>query len=997
MTKFRARTLLLAGLSSIALVQPAWGQANQDDGQTQSPQGSTNAQTDEQSSIIVTGTRRSDRTVADSPVPVDVISAESLTNTGLTETNKVLNQLVPSFNFPQPSIADGTDVLRPATLRGLSPDQTLVLVNGKRRHVSALLNINGTIGRGSAAVDMNLIPTLAIERIEVLRDGASSQYGSDAIAGVINIRLKRADNGGRAQASFGKHITTIHDVPDFEGLVLVGGQPVLNPTNNLYFQANQAEDRKVRDGEVTTLSANMGLPIGAGYLNVTGEFRDRNDTNRAGYDLRRNYVRPTPTTFDPREISFNRLQFKFGDAKTEDLNFFANAGVPLGAAELYAFGSYGQRDGLSAANYRSANAAANRDFSTISPSTSPTDANFTALTPDGFLPHIATDLKDWAGTVGVRGDVAGWAGDLSVGYGHNEFFYTVEDSLNTSFGTASQTSFDAGGLEFGQWLANIDFNRQFNVGFAKPLSIAVGAEYRDENFQIAPGELQSYALGPLFRAAIVTTAANCTTQGGVFTASNSLCSFPGRQAPAGAQGFPGIPPSAETDESRHSMSAYIEFDSEVFNNFTVTAAGRFEHYSDFGETLNGKLALRYEFSPGFALRGSVSNGFRAPSLHQQFFTTTSTNFISGVPVDISTVGVNSPVARALGAQDLEPEKSVNLSFGATANPFRGFNLTADFYQIKIKDRIVLTENLTATRDAVGNPCFTGTGCSAFGGAIATILNTNGFNSIGAARFFINGLDTTTRGIDVIGTYRFRPDGGGSWLLTAAYNRNKTKIDERINPLNIPSLNGLVLFGREQGLRFTDSPPKDKFVFSADGDIGKLGVTARTTRYGRALAVDAAAPLAPNAASLTELGPDDQWLSAKWITDLEVRYQLLNNIGLAVGANNLADVYPDRRPFGRRPDGANYPQNFQYIPFSGASSPFGFNGRFVYGRLNGRLLIRVPARSVSAPASCRARPLEPSAGARAATGTGCRRTDRTRLRWRDGRRARQSHRAANSAG
>ena len=266
-------------------------------------------------------------------MPIDVISSEALTNTGLTETNKILNQLVPSFNFPQPSIADGTDVLRPATLRGLSPDQTLVLVNGKRRHVSALLNINGTIGRGSAAVDMNLIPTLAIERIEVLRDGASSQYGSDAIAGVINIQLKKGSNGGRATASYGKYYTTLEDVRNFDGLQTTpGGQPILDPAdapNSRYFLADSDGERKARDGAITTIGANLGLPVGEGYVNLTAEYRDRNPTNRAGYDLRPNYVPSSGVpAFDPRELTFDRLEFKFGDAKTEDYNFFVNAGVP---------------------------------------------------------------------------------------------------------------------------------------------------------------------------------------------------------------------------------------------------------------------------------------------------------------------------------------------------------------------------------------------------------------------------------------------------------------------------------------------------------------------------------------------------------------------------------------------------------------------------------------------------------------------------------------------
>ncbi|MCY7279729.1 MAG: TonB-dependent receptor, partial [Sphingomonas bacterium] len=692
--------------------------------------------------------------------------------------------------------------------------------------------------------------------------------------------------------------------------------------------ANNSGERKARDGAITTIGANIGLPIGTGFVNLTAEYRDRNATNRAGYDLRPNYIPASGVpAFDPRELTFNRLQFKFGDAKTEDFNFFLNAGVPIGDFEVYAFGSYGKRDGLSAANYRSANAGANRDFSVLTPSTTPSNANFVGLTPDGFLPLIDTDLQDWAGTVGIRGELGGWKSDLSLGYGHNQFFFTIRDSLNTSFGPASQNTFDAGGLEFGQWLANLDFSKQFEVGLASPLSIAVGAEYRHENFQITPGEFQSFALGPFFRAAFVTTAPNCATQGGVFNPVTSICSFPGRQAAAGSQGFPGIPPASETDESRSSYAAYIEFDGELFENFTAIVAGRFEHFTDFGNTLNGKLALRYEVVPGFALRGSVSNGFRAPSLHQQFFTTTSTNFISGVPVDISTVAVGSPIAGALGAEQLKPEKSVNLSFGATANPLRGLSITADFYQIKISDRIVLTENLTANRDALGLP----TGANP-GFTIAQILNAAGFNSVGAARFFINGLDTTTRGLDVIGSYRFTTPNFGKWTLTAALNVNKTKIDKRIDALGpLAAVPGLVLFGREQGLRFTKGQPKNKLVLSADGEIRDFGITARSTRYGKALALDAALPLAPNQADLNALGPDDQYLSPKWITDLEVRYRFFDRLDLAVGANNLFDVYPDRRPFGARSVGGTHPQNFQYIPYSGGGSPFGFNGRFLYVR------------------------------------------------------------------
>jgi len=914
---------LLSSLSALALAAaPA---SAQDD-----PPAAAPAAQDEDpapgSAVIVTGTRRTDRTVADSPVPVDVISDDAIANSGQTETNKILNSLVPSFNFPQPSIADGTDALRPATLRGLSPDQTLVLVNGKRRHVSSLLNINGTIGRGSAAVDLNMIPGLAISRVEVLRDGASSQYGSDAIAGVINIQLRGADHGGRVTATYGRYHTTLDGVADITGLQTNAGQPFLDPADTRVFAATADGERRARDGRMYTLGANIGLPLGPnGFVNLTAEYRDRNPTNRAGFDLRPNYNRPT-AAFDPRELTFDRLEFRYGDADTQDVNLFVNSGLEVGGGwELYAFGSYGHRDGLSAANYRNQNAAANRDFGTLAPGQTPTAANFVPLTPDGFLPFIDTDLEDYAGTLGIRGDVAGWTADFSVGYGHNSFDYTVRNSLNTSFGTASQSEFDAGGLNYGQTVANLDFSRQYDVGFATPLSIAVGAEYRNENFGIRPGENQSFATGPLFRASFATTAVNCATEGGVYNGGTGICSFPGRAAPAGAQGFPGIPTASATDESRHSWAAYVELDTNLFEGFTTVLAGRYEHFSDFGDTLNGKLALRYEPVSGYALRGSISNGFRAPSLHQQYFTTTSTNFINGLPVDISTLAVNSPVARALGSRDLEPEKSVNLSLGATANPLRGLTLTIDYYRIDIDNRIVLTENLGAA----------GAGTPAVNAAVKALLDANGFQSVGAARFFVNGLDTRTRGIDAVASYRFGAGQLGNWTLTAAYNYNRTRIVNRLNNLGpLATIPGIVLFGRVEGIRFTDGQPRDKVVLSAEGELGNFGLTVRTTRFGDVIAPGATAPLA-DPASLTLLGPDDILLGAKWITDLELRYRAFGGLDLAIGADNVFDVYPDRSPFGARPaseGGGFYPINQYYLPYSGFS-PFGFNGRFLYGRVS----------------------------------------------------------------
>nr|MBA3898089.1 TonB-dependent receptor [Sphingomonadaceae bacterium] len=363
---------------------------------------------------------------------------------------------------------------------------------------------------------------------------------------------------------------------------------------------------------------------------------------------------------------------------------------------------------------------------------------------------------------------------------------------------------------------------------------------------------------------------------------------------------------------------------DPFRGFTTTLAGRYEHFSDFGGTANGKFAARYEPIKGYAIRGSISNGFRAPSLQQQFFTTTSTNFINGLPVDISTLAVNSPVARALGSKPLKPEKSLNLSIGGTANPVRGLTLTVDYYNIRIHNRIVLTENLGAA----------GSGTPAVNAAVKALLDANGFQSVGAARFFINGLNTRTQGIDAVLSYRLPFEDIGQWTLTAAYNYNKTRIDARLNNLGpLATIPGIILFGRVEGLRFTDGQPRDKIVLSAEGKVHFLGLTARTTRYGKVVSPGATNPISdPN--SLTAFGPDDIFLRAKWITDLELRVSPTNRIDLAVGADNVFDVYPDRSPFGARPASAGggvYPINQYYLPYSGFS-PFGFNGRFLYARV-----------------------------------------------------------------
>lgn len=826
--------------------------------------------------VVVTGSRIGGRTIAESPVPIDVIGGDQLANSGQTETNKVLNQLVPSFNFPQPSLTDGTDSLRPATLRGLAPDQTLVLLNGKRRHQAALLNLNGSVGRGSGAVDLNEIPPIAIDRIEVLRDGASSQYGSDAIAGVINIQLSKRE-GVSGSVTFGQYRTTQSGVNEVLGVSATNGVPNVLTNNggaNDILQLNYGEEVKRHDGDTLTLATRLGLPIGEnGYFTFSAQFRDRDPTQRSGADPRRQYQ----VGENAKELAANRFNHGYGDGKTVDYNVIVNAGYDIGAnAELYAFGTYGIRDGIGAGFFRRPNDARNRNWAAST-------TTFVPYYADGFLPKIQSQIEDVSGAAGIRTDVGGFKADLSVVYGSNQLDYQTIDSFNVSLGGVdSPRRFDAGGIAFGQTVVNLDLSRKLDVGFLSSLGFALGGEYRNENFKIRPGNTASYI-------------------GGRYTANG---------AAPGAQVFPGFQPSNATDVSRNSYAAYVELDADVTNAFTVQAAGRYEHYSDFGDTWNGKVAARFEPIQGIAIRGSVSTGFRAPSLAQQFFTTTSTNntVINSVPtlIDIVTVPATSRVAAALGGKQLEPEKALNLAGGITLNPFSGFSLTADYYNIRIKDRVTLTENLTGT-------------------AVVNLLTGAGINGVTSARFFVNGVDTRTQGVDVIGTYRVPEFGAGRFVLTAGYNYNTTKITDRAVLPN-PLLQGSPLFGRQESYRLTDSQPRTKLNLSADWDLGIVGATVRANRFGSVWT-------AVNGALTAPLGTvaGDFKLTPKWVTDVEVRVHPIQQVTLAVGADNVFDTYPDRLPTGGATGAPGFTPNSYFLPYS-QLSPFGFNGRFLYGRV-----------------------------------------------------------------
>jgi iron complex outermembrane receptor protein len=785
--------------------------------------------------VVVTGTRVAERTRLQSLAPVDVITTQSLESQATTELAEALANAAPSLNFPRPSITDGTDHIRPATLRGLAPDQTLVLVNSKRRHQSALVNVNGSIGRGSAAVDLNSIPLAAIESIEVLRDGASAQYGSDAIAGVINLRLRDAREGGAASLTYGEYNTDVE---------------------------TERGQRKESDGATLTASVWKGLPLGdEGFLTLSAEYRDRDPTSRGDFD---NRVPGSPVTS------------RYGDAQVEDITAYVNAGVPLqNEWEIYGWAGYQQREGDSAAFPRIFNDA----------------RNVPAIYPNGFLPLITTDIDDLALGWGLRGKWGEWSTDISIVYGRNEIAYGVANSLNTSYGAASQTDFDAGGIEYDQIVFDASIVRGFDWGLAEPANLALGIEARREGYSIEAGEPTSYDRGPV------------------------------AGAPAGAQGFPGFQPSNELDEDREAYSAYVDLEAQVTEQFLTSAAVRAEDYSDFGSEVTGKLAARYDFTPSFALRGAASTGFRAPGLQQEFFTSTATNFINGVPFEVGTFPATSPTAVVLGAQPLDAEKSRNYSLG-TVLRFGAFEATIDAYRIDIRDRIVLSENLNTPQVAAL--------IAPFGASVA--------------RFFINGVDTKTEGVDLVARYLLKTEGAGRWEFTAAGNWNSTDVED------LPSLNVInnicqgqpagcvppVLFGRINTLTFEEGTPDSKLSLAVDWSIPvggtTLGVNLKGTQYG-----DVVEPGAPSNAEIAAGLADARDLDIEGDTLVDLAFSARfrdSKLGITLGVDNLLDQYPNRVPNNRvlpSPPGGVVNLNATNALGFSRYSPYGFNGRFVYAR------------------------------------------------------------------
>jgi iron complex outermembrane recepter protein len=798
--------------------------------------------------IVVTGTRVPDRSATETAVPVDVVSGEAIANVGVTEINQALSVMLPSFNFPRPGLADGTDTIRPATLRGLSPDQTLVLMNSKRRHASSLVNVNGTIGRGAAAVDLNTIPAAIVQSIEVLRDGASAQYGSDAIAGVINVRLKQDREGGDVMLAYGAR--------DFDYDI-----PVSPPPAGATWPAPSTIGNSGTDGEALTVSGWKGLGFGdTGFLTLAAEYKDQEHTERGGYDFRQQYPL-VGGAFDPREATFDRFNAWYGEPELEQLTVFANGGGELdGGVYLYGWASYQDRESRSAGFFRRAL----------------DDRNVIQIYPDGFLPIIAPDVTDLSAAAGATWDAGDWALDTSLTFGSNEMRFGVENTLNRSMGAASPTTFDAGGFKYDQ--IDVDFSavKAFDVGLASPLNVATGLEARQETYQIFAGEPASYLNGGVL------------LQNGQPTAS-------------GSQVFPGFRPANATDADRTAIGAYVDLEANLTEKFLGSVAVRAEDYSDFGSNVSGKVAARYDFTDSFALRGSAQTGFRAPSLQQQYFATTSTNFIAGIPYEITSFPVSDPVARALGAQDLDAEEAVNFSLGAVMS-FSAVTLTIDAYQIDIDDRIVLSENLTQDN-------------------VRQYLESQGFIGIGGGRFFINGVDTETSGVDVVFTWDHDTERVGDFHTLIVANRNNTDVTRVPETAPLAALNPPPpLFARVNVLTFEEGNPDSKIAASLSWEHGVFGATFRATRYGEALDPDPR--LTGTAAS--PIGAQDSVIGAQTIVDLEGRFEPTERLRVAIGAENLLDEFPDAFPVERNSTGNT--------PFSNYS-PFGRSGRYLYGRVS----------------------------------------------------------------
>ncbi len=765
--------------------------------------------------LTVTGTRGQARSVADAPAPIDVVPAAQLQTIGRDGLQEALNALLPSYNLPAMSGSGTGGVVRAAGLRGLNADQVLILVNGKRRHASGLLQSGSWTSSGSTPADLNLIPIGAIDHIEILRDGAAAQYGSDAIAGVVNVILKADDSGGQVQASWGRN-------DEGDGITRQQGY-----------------------------SQGFALP-NEGFLHVALDNRDQDNYTRADDAVR--YGFDAAGRIVP--VGTELINQGYGNPKTSITNLSYNAGLPLAnGTELYSFSTFSHREGWKHANFRQATA----------------NGNLVELYPDGDSPRQGLRENDYQLVFGARGDWWGWDGDLSSSYSHDKVRLLSHNNLNPTLGPDSPRNFRLGQQVFTQWTTNLDLTRAFDTGLAAPTQVSWGLEHRYEKWELRAGEADSYRRGSY-----------------VYTSGP----YAG-QSPNSSSGVRGVSPDDAGQADRNVYAGYVDVAFQPTEHWYTALALRHERYDDSaGNSTNGKLTTRYALSPTFALRGTASTGFRAPSLAQNTYQQSSVSAYQAttdgyVQYYYKMLSPTSRIAQALGAQALTPEKSRNLGVGFSWTPLDTVSVTLDAYQIDIDDRIVLSDVLTAP-------------------AVVALLESYGLRDFNGAQFYTNAVDTRTRGVDLVAEYRADYGRFGRVRWNAAYNYNETELRDVDNQVVLGT--EYRVFGHSAQGYLLRGNPRDKVILGADWRQGGWGVNLRATRYGEVTQ--------PGSTAST-----DRTFSAKWIADLGVDYTFGNGLNLAVGANNLFDTYPDKIGITSSTGLGAY----------GYISPFGFGGGYYYAR------------------------------------------------------------------
>ena len=790
--------------------------------------------------VAVIGSRSSvARTDVERAVPVDVLTAKELQSTGQVELSQQVQFTSPSFNSAKNGINGVASYADPASLKGLSPDQMLVLVDGKRRHQFAAVNLNVTVGKGTVVTDMNAIPTLAVERLEILRDGAAAQYGSDAIAGIVNLNLKKSVGTGAALLQY--------------GLTSQG------------------------DGAGYTAGVNYGFKLArTGYLNLTGSYQDVGGTDRsdpynpqpvAGGAYTGIYTTVKATDESARETRGVYGQYgtfrvtEYGSNAMKSGQLFYNAGVPLSRNwTLYSFGGYSRK-----------RVAAQGFFRTAIPTVGTTNP---ALYPDGFTPQLPGTVEDYSAVLGVRRKVlTGWNLDLSTSYGHNYLDQNVTNSTNASLGEASPRAFYVGRIAFGQSVSEVNINRTlFGALGTKTLSLAVGSQYRVDQFVLTAGDPGSYQIGPLAAT---------------------------RNKIPGSQGRVGIGLDDETNRTRSNIGVYVDVESDLTERLLLTGALRYENYSDFGSNLSGKLASRFKLSDNFSVRGSVNRGFRAPLLQQVANAVTTSTVQNGVVSSTKEIPNSDPRLAQIGIESPKAETSWNYNVGLTAKAAGNRLLfTLDGYQIDIRDRIIITENLRVANIAALKPLFTG---------------------LQEITFFTNQVNTQTRGVDFVTSFRQSLRKTDVFTASVALTVNKTTIvGTQGTPaqLQAGTTAPILLIDTVSRALIESSQPRTKVLISLGYQVGKLTVNLRSTYFGEVTAWEKPAGRSHRS----------QTFGGKNLFDISLVYALSKQLGLTVGGNNITNVYPDK-VFDTY---ASY-SNGQ-VPYTRNANQFGFNGTYYYTNL-----------------------------------------------------------------